>query len=443
MARFIKIYFSLLLLGLSLPTHAFDLLDAWNAAQQYDAGFAAASADYQAGQEQGVQGLAQLMPQVNLTSNYGHNNPINALQPGSGTPYTGGETHGYGVNLTQPLFDLARYANYRSGGIKQDIALTTYQSVRQKLMGDVAAAYFNVLLAQDTLTATEVAKSAFVSQLAQAKAEFEIGTATIVDSNEAQAGYDGALADEIQAQNDLEINRNAFTRLTGLSALAIQPLAAQIPLEKPQPDSLDAWLDQAQVHSLTIRAKQQALDLARQNLTNKRSGHLPVIQLTAGYQDSNTNDPLSTQSGSGRTRGSNVGVNLTMPLFAGGGINSQVREAVAQQDSASDQLEDARRQTREAVRSAWLGVTNGAAYVRAQQQRLISAKSKLDSTVLGKDVGVRTNLDLLRAQQDYTDVLKNLANARYRYLNAHLQLAQATGVLDVSKLQQLNLLIRH
>jgi len=443
MARLSHVRLGIVLTTLSIQLHAYDLVDAWRAARQYDTGFAASNNNYLAGQEQGPQGRALLLPQVNLTGSYSHSNPINQIQPGSSIPATGGESHGYGVNLTQPLFDVSRYANYRKGQIGQQLAQTTLDSAEQQLMVDVAAAYFNVLLAQDTLAATEVAKKAYFSQLEQAKTEFDIGTATITDSNEAQAGYDGALADEIQAQSDLEINRNALTRLTGLSALQIQPLTEHIPLERPNPDTLEAWLDLALANSLKIRAKEQALAQAEQALIDKRSGHLPIVQFTAGYQDNITNDPISTLSGASRTRGSNVGVNLTIPLYNGGGVNSQIREAIALRDSARDQLEDMRRQTREDVRKAWLGVTSGGAYVRAQEQRLVSAKSKLESTTLGKEVGIRTNLDLLKAKQDYSDVLKNLASARYRYLNAQLQLSQAAGRLNINALESVNRTIRH
>ncbi|TDR78490.1 TolC family outer membrane protein [Paludibacterium purpuratum] len=434
---------SLMAASLAAPAFSFDLMEAWQAARQYDAGYAAARSDYRAGQEQGALGRAQLLPQVNLTGTYSQNHPINqAAASGSGSD-PGGETHGFGVNLTQPLFDGARLAQYRKGRIGQAQADTTLDGAGQQLIADVAAAYFNVLQAQDTLAATEIAKKAYASQLAQAKTEFEIGTATITNTNEAQAGYDSAVADEIQAQSDLELNRNALARLTGLSPLALQPLVSVFPLDRPSPDNLDNWLEQAQRNSLKIRAKEQAVAQAEQNLAEKRSGHLPVVQLTASYQDNTTNDPASTVIGQARTRGSTIGVSVTVPLFAGGGINAQVREAAAQLDSARDQLLDTQRQVREDVRRAWLGVTNGAASVRAQGQRLTSAKSKLDSTQLGREVGIRTNLDLLKAQQEYSDVLKDLAAARYRFLNAQLQLAQAAGQLDEQTLARVNRAIRH
>lgn len=443
MGRISRIASGFLFLALPLSAQAFDLLDAWRAARQYDSAYAAAGADLRAGSEQGIQGRALLLPQINLSGSYNRNAPINQpLASGSGFA-TGGESHGHAINLTQPLFDVARYAGYRKGQINDALAQTTFETSTQQLMADVAAAYFNVLLAQDTLSATEIAKKAFAGQLAQAKTEFEIGTATITDADEAQAGYDSAVADEIQAQSDLEINLNALARLTGLTPTQLQPLGNNMPIVTPNPATLDGWLALALQNSLKIRAAVQTLALTEQTVTEKRAGHLPVVQLSAGYQDTTTNDPLLTLNAPARTRGNTIGVTVTLPLYAGGGIDSQVREALAKRDSARDQLEDTRRQVRENVRKAWLGVTSGAAYERAQEQRLRSAKSKLASTQLGREVGVRTNLDLLKAQQDYSDVLKNLASARYRYLNARLQLAQAAGLLNEEVLEEVNRSIRH
>jgi len=429
--------------GVSGTSQAFDLMQAWQSALRQDAGLAAAAEDYRAGLEHGPKGLAPLLPQVNLTGNYNHSNPISPQPSLAGDRTRGGETHGYNVSLTQPLFDAARFAGYREGQIRQDAARTTYETTLQQRMIEVAAAYFSILQAQDTLAATEAAKTAYYNQLQRAKTEFQIGTATITDANEAQAGYDSALADEIQARADLEYSQSTLTRLTGLAPDDILPLAPSLPLHTPDPATMAAWQELAMAHSLKIRAKEQALALAKQRLNEKRAGHLPVVQLTSSYLNTVSNDSAVMTAGTHRNRGHTVGVNVTLPLYSGGGVNSRVREATAELASARDQLEDTRRQTREEVRKAWLGVTSGMASIRAQQQRSLSAKSKLDSTALGKEVGIRTNLDLLQAQQDYTNVLKDLASARYRYLNARLQLSLAAGLLDEGVLQQINRTLQH
>lgn len=422
------------LLALAPSAYSYDLLDAWHAARDYNADFAAARANLSAGREQAIQGRAQLLPQVGASANYSYTHlTLPANLPGY-------DSTSYGVSLKQPLFDISKYTGYQKGQIGTRQAEISFQASEQQLMLTIAQAYFKVLLAQDTLAATQASKKAYQTQLAQARAAFDVGTATITDTHEAQAGYDAASAREISALNDLEVSQYTLRQLTGLEVQGIQPLQANLPLTRPLPDSLQAWSDNALRNSLTIQAAEQALEYARQTVTEKRGNHLPVINLEAGYTDSRSHLSVNQMP---QNRGSSIGVGVTLPLFAGGGINSQVREALAKEEAARDQLEASKRQVRENVRQAFLGITNGAALVRAQQQLLVSAKSKLDSTRLGKEVGIRTNLDVLQAEQSYYDALTSLATAKYNYLLARLALAQSAGQLDEALLADVNRVIRH
>ncbi|OHX20848.1 TolC family outer membrane protein [Chromobacterium sphagni] len=432
---------SLLMLGFALPSQAFDLVGAWQAARDYNADFSASRAQRDAGQEKLVQGRSQLLPQVSLNGNYQYNNP---LQPSSiadaygnvvrNSPY---EAHGYTLGLQQPLFDTGKYTGYRKGKIGTELADTTFDAAEQQLILDIAQAYFDVLRAQDTLAATRASKKTYLNLLQQAKTAFEVGTATITDTNEAQAGYDGSVAQEINDANNLELAQHNLQRLTGLDPAAIQTVRDQLPLDPPKPAGLEAWMDLAQRNSLRIKSAEQNLQLAEQTVTEKRGNHLPTVTLNTGYTDN-----VNNQSGNyPHTRGSNIGVTVSVPLFSGGGISSQVREAVALRDAARDQLEATRRQVKEDVRKAFLGVTNGAALVRAQQQLLLSAKSKVDSTRLGKEVGIRTSIDLLQAEQAYYTAVTTLANAKYSYLTAKLALAQSAGQLEPQVLSEVNQVI--
>lgn len=423
---------ALLLAALAQQASAFDLNDAWRAAQGYNSDYAAARADLDAGRELTVQGRAQLLPQVGLSGNYSHNTPAT---PSGMNSY---DSSGYGVQLSQPLFDVAKYAAWQKGKIGSSQAELAFVASEQQLLVTVARAYFDVLLAQDTLAANRASKKAYATQLAQAKTSFELGTATITDTHEAQAGYDGAVAKEIAAESQLEISRNNLLRLTGLSPDAIQPLKDSLPLDTPTPATLEGWIQLAVANSPSLKSAEQSVELAKAGITEKRANQLPTITLNAGYNEARSNAFGSVPV----TRGNSVGVTVSLPLFAGGGIDSQVREAVARKDSAADKLESARRQLREDVRRAWLGVTSGAALVRAQQQLVLSANSKVESTRLGKEVGIRTNLDLLQAEQAYYDAVTSLATARYDYLTARLQLAQAAGTLDEALLQQVNQAVR-
>lgn len=423
--------FTLAALSLSPAAGAFDLVDAWRAAREHDASFSARRHERDAGREQAVQGRAQLLPRVGLSANYQHNRPI---EPSGLSSYN---SHGWGVELSQPLFDLPKYAGYQKGQTGTRLAEAQFSAAEQQLIVDVARAYFDVLLASDTLASVRSAKAAFAKQLEQARTAFEVGTATITDTYEAQAGFDAARAREIAAESELTVRREALRRLTGLDPQGVAPVSEKLALAPPAPATLEAWTELAEANSLAIRANREQLELARQDLLEKRGQRLPTLSLSAGYSD-NVNDSPSAGSGARNSRGSAIGVTLSVPLFAGGGLTSQVREAAANELKARDTLEASRRQVREDVRSAYLGVTNGAALVRAQEQLLASSRSKLEATRLGREVGVRTTLDLLQAEQAYAEAVTSLAQSRYNYLLAQLALSQAAGLLDAERLAALN-----
>ncbi|TCP11864.1 outer membrane protein [Crenobacter luteus] len=429
MTPFRTTLFALAALTLTQGAGAFDLVDAWRAARDYDASFSARRHERDAGQEKAVQGRAQLLPRVSLSANYQHNRPI---EPSGLSSYN---SHGWGVELSQPLFDLPRYAGYQKGQTGTRLAETQFSAAEQQLIVDVARAYFDVLLANDTLASVRSAKAAFAKQLEQAKTAFEVGTATITDTYEAQAGFDAARAREIAAESELTVRREALRRLTGLDPQGVAPVSEKLALVPPAPATLEDWIALAEANSLLIRTNREQLELARQELLEKRGQHLPTLSLSAGYNDTVNNSPSTVARNS---RGSSVGITLSVPLFAGGGLDSQVREAAANELKARDTLEASRRQVREDVRSAYLGVTNGAALVRAQEQLLASSKSKLEATRLGREVGVRTTLDLLQAEQAYAEVVTSLAQSRYNYLLAQLTLSQAAGLLDAERLATLN-----
>ncbi|RXZ43621.1 TolC family outer membrane protein [Crenobacter cavernae] len=418
-------------LTLAQGAAAFDLVDAWRAARDFDVGFSASRHERDAGQEKAVQGRSRILPQVGLSANYRHNRPI---EPAGLASFN---SHGYGVELTQPLFDVPRYAGYQKGKTGTRLANVQFSAAEQQLIVDVARAYFDVLLANDTLASVRSAKAAFAKQLEQAKTAFEVGTATITDTYEAQAGFDAARAREIAAESDLEVKREALRRLTSLSPDKITPIDEKLALAAPQPAALGEWATLAEANSLAIKSDEEQLELAKQDLLEKRGQRLPTVSLAAGYNDTVNNSPASSLA-SRQTRGSAIGVTLSVPLFAGGGLSSQVREAAANELKARDTLEASRRQVREDVRRAYLGVTNGAALVRAQEQLLASSKSKLEATRLGKEVGVRTTLDLLQAEQAYSEAVRSLAESRYTYLNARLALSQAAGLLDAARLEEVN-----
>lgn len=430
-AQYQLIFCTLLACGLAAPVHAFDLVDAVRAARDYDANYAGSRATLAAGQEKAVQGRALLLPSVGLAAS---RTRIDSTTPAA-DPYTNSSL---GLQLSQPLFNVASYTGYKKGQISSELAQLQFNASSQQLISDVARAYFDVLLAEDVLNVTQATKKAYAHQLAQAKKAFEVGTATITDTHEAQAGYDGAQAQEISAMSDLEAKRNTLASLTNLKPEEIKHLPGKRIITNTNPGTQEQWLTRAQDNSLAFKSAQQQLLLAEQNLTAARGQHLPTVTLNAALNDSRNNDARSIASQLDRSRNNTLGINLSLPLFAGGAINSQVSEAVANLDRARDDVEAAKRKVQLDVRRGWLGVSNGAALIRAQEQLLVSAKSKLDSTTLGKEVGVRTNLDLLNAEKDYQDAVRALAQARYSFLLARLTLAQVAGTLDDELVAEIN-----
>jgi outer membrane protein len=409
------------------PAQAADLLDAVNAARGFDAGFSAARHAQLAGREKRWQGLAGLLPRAQIDGSY-------TRQDQPGAPYAAAvRRHSATASITQPLFDATRIADFKRGGALADQTDAEYDKARQTLVTEVSDAYFSVLYAREVLQAAEFAELAFQKQLDQAQAALRIGDGTRTDVDEAQANLDDALARKIGAQNDLEIARGTFRRLTGLYADDLAPIAWQC-VPQAAPLGLTAAMDEAATQNPDVRIAETLLDQSRADIVGATGANLPVVNLQASYgtnwsRGANENGLDEIFGTTSKTRASMVGVTVTIPLFAGGGQLSAAREAYRRRDQSRDTLEDARRNAREHARTAHLRITNGVALMRAQERALASADSKVKSTRLGREVGLRTRIDELNAQQRYFEAIRDLADARYGFLRARLQLSAALGTL--------------
>jgi outer membrane protein len=284
-------------------------------------------------------------------------------------------------------------------------------------------------------------KEAFTQQLAQAKRNFEVGTATIVDTLEAQARYDQTVAKEILDQNDLEVKRRALQQLVGKVVDGLVPLREGLQLALPNPNDIEAWVNAAQESSLAIISAKAFAEAARQEVDRVRAGHLPTLDLSANYNYNR--NPASTLGQlvtgvSATSRDTQVGIVLGVPLFEGGLTQSRVREAVALRDKAVQDLETAQRGVAQSVRQNFLFVTNGISGVQALERALASTQSQLESTILGRDVGVRTSVDVLNAQQQVFQTRRDLQQVRYGYLLNTLRLKAAAGRLSEPDLEQIN-----
>ncbi|MDD4929255.1 MAG: TolC family outer membrane protein [Gallionella sp.] len=424
--------------GSSSWAQATDLLDIYHSAQTSDPVFAAARAAQQAGQEKLPQGRALLMPSVNLVANSTFNDLTTQYK--GAFPFPGGtnryNSHGYGVTLVQPLFRQQNWVAYSESELQVAQADAQFKIAEQDLVLRAAEAYFDVLIAQDSVHLASAQKTAISEQLAQARRNFEVGSATITDTHEAQARHDLTSAQEIAAQNNLEIKRNALQQLINAQPQALRPLGGQFKLEAPQPADMEAWVNEAQLNSPQLAIAQAGAGLAAKEVDRNRGGHLPTVDLVANYSKNYANGS-SFGVGSDSTNKS-VGVQLNMPLFQGGATNSKWREAEANSERARQELENARRNVALKTRQAYLGVVSGIAQVKALQQALTSSESVLDASRLGQEVGVRTNLDVLNAQQQFYSTRRDLYQAEYNYLLSQLRLKAAVGSLGEADLARVN-----
>ncbi len=411
-----------------------NLSSVFQVARDNDATFAAARESYKAGQERIPQGRAGLLPTVNLSANTRYNESRTNI-----TPSNDYNSNGVSMTLTQPLFRKQNLEAYEQAKVQALIAEQQLKLAEQTLLLSVAQAYFAVLQAQDVLATAQSQKQAFAEQLAQARKSFEVGAATITDTHEAQARYDLTTAQEIAAQNDLEVKRRSLEKIINRESPELARLGDGVSLSLPEPNLMDAWVKQAEEDGIPVHLNQSAVELARREVARLRAGHLPTLDLSASYSDSRNPSSTSTVTSS---RGAAVGLELGWLLYQGGAVQSRVREALALLEKSRFDLDNARRQARLDARQGFLGVISGQAQVKALEQALVSSEAQLKSTKLGLEVGVRTRVDVLNAQQQLYTTRRDLAAARYQTLVAGLQLKAAAGGLKEEDLKAVDALLK-
>ena len=432
----------LAVLAFSQPLAAADLLQTYREARGNDPVFASARAARDAGRESLPQGLALLLPTVSA-SGFTQMNNIDIDYRGALPAATrDGNTNGYSLALTQPLFNWQSIMLYREAGFKVAQAEAVFGQATQDLIVRVAQAYFDVLASQDSLAFIQAQKTAISEQLAQAKRNFEVGTATITDTHEAQARFDLSASQEIAAQSDLEIKKSALQQIIGKLPDRLAPLKPTAALSPPKPNAMEPWVASAEGQNFAVRVQEAALEIATREIERSRAGHYPTLNLVGSYgHNSSSISTTGTVNIGTDSTSSAIGLQLAIPLYAGGGVNSLVRQAIANQERARQDLETARRSAAQAARQAYLGVNNGMAQVGALEQALISSQSALDSNKLGYEVGVRINIDVLNAQQQLFSTKRDLSKARYDTLLAGLKLKAAAGTLTEEDLEAVNRLL--
>ena len=427
----------------SVPARAADLLQIYRDALANDATYASARAARDAGLESLPQGLAQILPTVNATAFTQDNRTNISFRGAAPDSQRQGNSNGFTVTLTQPLFNWQNIQAYKEAGFKAAQAEATFGQATQDLIVRVAQAYFDVLASQDSLAFIQGQKVAISEQLAQAKRNFEVGTATITDTHEAQARFDLATSQEIAAQSDLEIKKRTLQQIVGKFPERLEPLKPNIELNPPKPNSMEDWATAAASQGYPVRAQEATLEIAVREIERTRAGHLPTLNIvgSTGSSSSSISTSTSINNNASDATSSAISLQLAIPLYAGGNVSSLVRQAVANREKAQQDLEGARRTAALSARQSYVGVTNGMAQVKALEAALVSSRSALDSNKLGYEVGVRINIDVLNAQQQVFSTLRDLSRARYDTILNGLRLKAASGTLGEADVEEVNRLL--
>ncbi|WP_325933569.1 outer membrane channel protein TolC [Leclercia adecarboxylata] len=435
MKKLLPILIGLSLTGFSALSQAEDLIQVYKQARLSNPELRKSAADRDAAFEKINEARSPLLPQLGLGADYTYNNGYRDAN-GIDSNVTSGS-----LQLTQTLFDMSKWRNLslqeKSAGI-QDV---TYQTDQQTLILNTATAYFKVLSSIDTLSYIEAQKQAIYRQLDQTTQRFNVGLVAITDVQNARSQYDSVLANEVTARNDLDNAVEELRQVTGnyypqLASLNVERFKA----EKPQ--AVNALLKEAENRNLSLLQARLNQDLAREQIRLAQDGHLPTLSLNASSGISNTSYSGSRTSGAqyndsdvGQNK---IGLSFSLPIYQGGQVNSQVKQAQYNFVGASEQLESAHRSVVQTVRSSFNNVNASVSSINAYKQAVVSAQSSLDASEAGYAVGTRTIVDVLDATTTLYNAKQQLSNARYNYLINQLNIKSALGTLNEQDLLALN-----
>ena len=432
---------------------AVDLVAAWEAAQQQDPTFAAARAEQDAGQARMRQARALALPTVTVSGSVGYGTASQSMSgaqfnaPTFGTvggvdfrtDVNDGTATGWKISAAQPLYDRARSANARQLEIQADRADVALGAARQDLMLRTARAYFAVLQSEDALEEVRRQKAATARALEVTQASYDEGKLPITDRNEAQARFDGVVAYESAAQDALELARAVFFELTGIADPILRRIPGGAPLAAFDAGRLEPWLAKATEHNPEIALSSLGRDIAAQEVRKWDAQSAPTVALVAQA----TGNRIAGNSGFGggavsSANNSVIGVQVSIPLYTGGMRSARGAEAAALAEKARFDVEAARKTAALRTRGAWLGATGGMTRIGARERAVESARSRLEATETGHEVGARTTLDLLNAQADLFRAQRELAQAKYQVVLDRLALAYAVGELTDDALRAAN-----
>jgi len=424
------LFLSLALALTSGPLFAADLVQTYELARTNDPTLSIAESQRLATREGAVQARGALLPQINGSASLTDSRV--ARQSGKA------RTRSYGVNAGQVLFDWGRIATLRSQNALSTAADFQLDADNDALITRTASAYFDVLIATETLAAAEAAEQAFKRQFDFADKRLEVGLAPITDVHEARAQYDGARANTILQRNALQDAYQALAEITGQPVTDLRGLPDDFTPQLPEGRDAEAWVATALEQNPQLKALQYQVTANEHGVAAAKAGHLPTLDLGASYGRSDSWGRTNSESLGRDGETNSIGLTLTVPIFSGGVTQSRVRQSIAQRDIAADQYEAQRRAIERNTRSAYQNLVAGITEVEARRLALVSANAAYEASQVGLEVGTRTVIDVLINQQNLFSARQQYAFAKYNFLQSRLLLEQAAGTLDIGNLQEVN-----
>lgn len=417
-----------------LPASALGFMEAYRAALQNDPTYQAAIAENEAGQQNRAMGRAGLLPQISANASRARvrgereystqtlTGMRNVIEPLS--YFSTSRT----VQVRQSVLNLAAISNFRQGRARAEYSSEVFRGKQNDLALRLSSAYFQALLSQHAIDLAQAKRQAIEQQLKTAEVQFKAGDGTVTDVDEARARRDLAEAQLIEARNQLTVSMRSLQELVGDKPVSLAQLKADFAKQlKPEPDTLDAWLDRALETSADIAAQRRALEVAEREVDKNRAGHLPTVDVYASYGRSQS-DSFSSINQEYRTR--QLGVQVNIPIFSGGYTNAATTQAIANRERARNELEATVNKTHIEVTKQYSGVVSGLAKVQALELAVKSSEQALDSTKMGFKAGMRSNVDILNAEEQLYTSRRDLAEAKYVYLLSRLRLKAAAGMLS-------------
>lgn len=426
---------------LASAAQAQSLQELYDAARSYDATYLANRAAADAAAARVGQAEALLKPTLGI----GASGTVTRTDPPSTSTNITNRTIAANLQGKYSVYNAANAPTIDKARRAYAVAQADLESAEQDLMVRLATAYFDVLAAKDALATTRANKAAIAEQLASAKRNFEVGTATITDTREAQAKYDLAVAQELAADNDLRVKRVTLDQFVGRVGVEPKGLAQPVALPALTSENVDTWVSTADEQHPAVRKARLGLEVAQLDTQIARAGEKPTLDASATLGASNLHNNLSgaqaTASGVGTSKNATIGLTFTYPLYTGGLTQNRIKETLVLEEKARNDLDFARRSVAEATRRAFFGVQSLKAQVAAYEAAESSTKLALEATQLGYKVGVRVNLDVLNAQTQLYSTQRDLAKARYDVLVNSLKLRQASGQLRPEDILATNALL--